>query len=199
MLPLGSAGAAQTLLHERDPARAPCSARARRRQPAAMPPRGRPRAHRTRRPSGRDARRRLRTDAISASTGSRAASSRWASAGFPRSAAIVYCERSLVPIEKKSRCGSELAGLERGRRHLDHRADLDRLRGADVAARRVEQPARREDLVERGDHREHHGDGVLGRDAQDGAQLRREEVGVHEREAQPAASRGTGSPPARSR
>ena len=58
----------------------------------------------------------------------------------------------------------------------------------DPSARGVEQPARLHDLVDGRDHREHHGDGVLGRHAQDRAQLRREEVRVREREAQPAAA-----------
>ena len=180
--------AAQALLHGGDPARRHAELAHAERRPAAARPRGRPRAPRRRRPSGRGARPPRRRSAIRSSTGSRAASSSGASAGLPRSAAIVYCERSLVPIEKKSRCGGEEIGLQRGRRaprssRRPRSAPSSRLARAASSSR-----ARGQHLVDGRDHREHHGDGVLGRDAQDRAQLRREEVRVREREAQSAAA-----------
>ena len=53
-------------------------------------------------------------------------------------------------------------------------------------ARLVEQRARRAHLGQRGDHREHHLDRVLGGDAQDRAQLRGEDLRALEREADAA-------------
>ena len=56
----------------------------------------------------------------------------WASIGCMRSIASTYWVRSLVPMEKKSTSLRQLRRHQRGRRHLDHDADLDR-RGAHLA------------------------------------------------------------------
>ena len=146
------------------------------------------RAPRRRRPSGRGARAAATTEAISSSTGSRTASSSCASAGFPRSAATCIA-RGRWCRSRRSR------GAARAHRPASAAAGTSIIAPtsiaavvADPSARGVEQPARRHDLGDGGDHREHHGDGVLGRHAQDRAQLRREEVRVREREAQSAAT-----------
>ena len=119
-----------------------------------------------------------------------------ASAALPRSAAIVYCVRSLVPIEKKSTSAREaLPAAQRGRRHLDHDADLDRRRAADAARAASSSARAARSSAERRDHREHHRTrGARRATRSDRAQLRARSSGCASDEAQPAHARGTGSP-----
>ena len=147
-------------------------------RPAAPQPRGRPRAPRRRRPSGRGARPPRRRRRSAASTGSWAASSSGASAGFPRSAAIVYCDRSLVPIEKKSRWGASRSACSAA-------AGTSIIAPTSISVGpRSSRAASTSSTVETiGNMTE---TGCCCRHAQDGAELGREQLRVREREAQSA-------------
>ena len=133
-------------------------------------PPGRRPARRTRRPSGR-APRRAADDArrSSRSTGGCGpVEQRRRAPSLPRSAAIVYCARSLVPIEKKSTSRGEALGA-RARRPGTSTITPDLELGGRCPSSRAPPraaPARR-GLAERRDHREHDLQRVLGRDAQD--------------------------------
>ena len=141
---------------------------------------------RTPRPSGR-ARRPPATVALtSRSTAGWGPVSSGASRSSPRSAAIVYWVRSLVPSEKKSTCSRQPRRGQRRGGDLDHDPELERRVDPGVGPGLLQRGAGGLDLVERRDHRQHRLDRVLGGDAQDRAELGGEHLGALERQPDPA-------------
>ena len=92
-------------------------------------------------------------------------------ASLPRSAAIVYCARSFVPIEKKSTSRREAIGGQRGGRDLDHDPHLELGGRRARARRRPAAPAPRGTRPSVATIGNMTIDRVLGRDAHDRPQL----------------------------
>ena len=94
--------------------------------------------------------------------------------------------------------GGQARRRERRRRDLHHDPELHGGVDPGVRPRLIEQLARGGDLGQRGDHRQHRLDRVLGGDAQDGAELRGQHARGGPAPAGCRAPRGTGCPPAAS-
>ena len=89
-----------------------------------------------------------------------------------------------MPIEKKSASSGEFGGHGDGGRHLDHHAELDLL-PTHFATDFFGHFAGAEEIVRRGDHREHQPDRAVLGGAEDRAELGHREVraGLAEAEA----------------
>ena len=90
----------------------------------------------------------------------------------------------------------EAGGGQRRRGDLDHDPELDRCVDPGIGPRALEHRPRRSDLLERRHHRQHHLERMLGRHAQDRAELSREHVLALQRRGARRGRRGTGWPPA---
>ena len=95
---------------------------------------------------------------------------------------VVRADREEVEL------AGEALGLDRDGGHLDHHPDLEGRVDAQGASGLVERGPRCADLADRRDHREHDLDRVLGGGPQHGAQLRGEQVGPGELQADAAAA-----------
>ena len=116
---------------------------------------------------------------------------------LPRSAAIVYCARSFVPMEKKSTCGATRSAASASAGHLDHHADLERAGRARAPRARASSRARAasssSSVATIGNIS---GERMLGGHAHDGAQLGVEQLRLGRARGGCRARRGTGCPPA---
>ena len=104
-----------------------------------------------------------------------------ATSGSLRSAARVYCTRSLVPTAEEVGFGGEARHTEGGRRDLHHTAQggnsMGDALGGQLGGALQHQRFRPAELAEAADHREHDADvPVLGR-PQEGAHLLADELG----------------------
>ena len=119
---------------------------------------------------------------ISSRTAGCQASVRWARSVAIRSAAIVYCVRSLVPIETKSTTSRMPRRMEGGRGDLDHDAGLEA-----AVANLVGEGTRFGDGCDHGRHHPGLGAGLLSGQG-DRVELAGEQAGVVEGQPQPAYS-----------
>ena len=165
---------------------------------SSAPP-DRRRARRRRRPSGRARPPPATVSFTSRSTAGWGPVSSGASRSSPRSAAIVYWVRSLVPSEKKSTCSRQPRRGQRGRRDLDHDPELERRVDPGLDPGLLQRGPRGLDLGERRDHRQHHLERMaLGGDAEDRAQLGGQHLRALPAPGGSRGRRGTGSPRAAS-
>ncbi len=82
--------------------------------------------------------------------------------------------------------GGQQVRRQRGRRHLDHRADREARGGVDVARDLIEDRASLAHLLHRGHEGKHHAEGPVRGRADQGAQLRPQHLGMGEAEPQAA-------------